>query len=82
MKVCIKRVGQRGYTQGMWLFQVAFKFQVHTMLTFPVIYRHSCFVPLYIIKETFRLGSSPPQEKSRERRTWDICSILNVTCKN
>ena len=73
MKVCIKRGGQRGYTQGMWLFQVAFEFQVHTMLTFPVIYRHSCFVPLiYIIKETFRLGSSPPQEKSRERRTWDI----------
>jgi hypothetical protein len=29
-----------------------------------------------------RLGSSPSQEKSRERRTWDICSISNVTCKN
>ena len=28
-----------------------------------------------------RLGSSPSQEKSRERRTWDICSISNVTCK-
>jgi hypothetical protein len=29
-----------------------------------------------------RLGSSPSQEKGRERRTWDICSISNVTCKN
>jgi hypothetical protein len=29
-----------------------------------------------------RLGSSPSQEKSRERRTRDICSISNVTCKN
>ena len=29
-----------------------------------------------------RLGSSPSQEKSRERRTWDIRSISNVTCKN
>ena len=24
----------------------------------------------------------PSQEESRERRTWDICSISNVTCKN
>ena len=30
----------------------------------------------------YRLGSSPSQEKSGERRTWDICSISNVTCKN
>ena len=29
-----------------------------------------------------RLGLSPSQEKSRERRTWDIRSISNVTCKN
>jgi hypothetical protein len=29
-----------------------------------------------------RLGSSPSQEKSRERRTWDIRCISNVTCKN
>jgi hypothetical protein len=29
-----------------------------------------------------RLGSSPYQEKIRERRTWDIRSISNVTCKN
>jgi hypothetical protein len=28
-----------------------------------------------------RLGSSPSQEKTRERRTGDICSISNVTCK-
>jgi hypothetical protein len=36
-----------------------------------------CFSPVYT-----RLGSSPYQEKIRERRTWDIRSISNVTCKN
>jgi hypothetical protein len=60
------------------------------MLTFPsghsLLFTDILVLFPYTLKKqvlySFRLGSSPSQEKSRERRTWDICSILNVTCKN
>ena len=59
---------------------------ISLLFQFDIIYplkRRSVFkeaVP--ICQSSYRLGSSPSQEKSRERRTWDIGSISNVTCKN
>jgi hypothetical protein len=46
----------------------------------PVTLRFRCLTFTHIPHT--RRGSSPSQEKSRERRTWDIRSISNVTCKN
>ena len=51
---------------------------------FPRLKTHNLSVNLELRNFIFhyRLGSTLPREKSRERRIWDICSISNVACKN
>ena len=51
---------------------------------FPPLKTHNLSVKLELRNFIFhyRLGSTLPREKSRERRIWDICSISNVACKN